>query len=197
MTTPPRDPLAGTTRLLIDGNNLLGLLARRGTTTPATALVGRLRALAPATVAIELVFDGPPDRGLRGAKVAPGISVRHSGGRSADAVLIDLVDQERARSGPAGAADLLVVTDDAALRRSLRMGGARVAGGAWLLGRLERPAGGGRARASSAVGNARPPRPAGGGRDETERTPWAPGRGATVKRGNPRRGPSSSGRMRP
>ncbi len=214
MTSLPLDPFVGTARMLIDGSNLLGLMARQQASAPPATLIGRLRALAPPSVAIEVVFDGPPDRGLRGNKVAPGVSVRHSGRRSADALLIDLVDQERMRTGPVGAAALLVVTDDNDLRRALRAAGARVAGASWLLSRLERST---RPRSSS-VGNPRPPRMPGGsgprgagsgrasghsggsGDDsdgEPERTPWKPGRGATVKRGNPHRGRPSSGRMRP
>jgi hypothetical protein len=226
VTSLPLDPFSGTARLLIDGSNLLGLMARQQSPAPPATLIGRLRAVAPAGVAIEVVFDGPPDRGLRGNKVAPGVSVRHSGRRSADALLIDLVDQERMRSGPSGAATLLVVTDDNDLRRALRAAGARVAGASWLLSRMERQS----RPAGSSVGNRRPPRPPGGsgptsagraggrgaggsgaggrgtsgtsgsavGDDsdgEPERTPWKPGRGATVKRGNPRRGHPSSGRM--
>jgi hypothetical protein len=216
VTSLPLDPFSGTARLLIDGSNLLGLMARQQSPAPPATLIGRLRAVAPAGVAIEVVFDGPPDRGLRGNKVAPGVSVRHSGRRSADALLIDLVDQERMRSGPSGAATLLVVTDDNDLRRALRAAGARVAGASWLLSRMERQS----RPAGSSVGNRRPPRPPGGSgptsaggaggrgaRDtsrsavgddsdgEPERTPWKPGRGATVKRGNPRRGHPSSGRM--
>lgn len=217
MTSLPLDPFSGTARLLIDGSNLLGLMARQQSPAPPATLIGRLRAVAPASVAIEVLFDGPPDRGLRGNKVAPGISVRHSGRRSADALLIDLVDQERMRTGPAGAATLLVVTDDNDLRRALRAAGARVAGASWLLSRMERQS----RPAGSSVGNRRPPRPPGGsgptgggaggsggsggsargsavGDDsdgEPERPPWKPGRGATVKRGNPRRGHPSSGRM--
>lgn len=209
MTSLPLDPFSGTSRLLIDGSNLLGLMARQRAETPPTTLIGRLRALAPAAVAIEVVFDGPPDRGLRGNKVAPGVSVRHSGHRSADALLIDLVDQERMRTGPSGAAALLVVTDDADLRRALRAAGARVAGATWLLSRLERS----QRPSGASVGNRRPPRPSGAtsggggsggsrgsseaGAEDEERTPWKPGRGATVKRGNPRRGRPSSGRMPP
>jgi YacP-like NYN domain len=214
VTSLPLDPFTGTARLLIDGSNLLGLMARQQTSTPPATLIGRLRAVAPASVAIEVVFDGPPDPGLRGNKVAPGVSVRHSGRRSADALLIDLVDQERMRSGPSGAATLLVVTDDNDLRRALRAAGARVAGASWLLSRMERQS----RPAGSSVGNRKPPRPPGGsgppsgpgasggsgasgsavGDDsdgEPERTPWKPGRGATVKRGNPHRGHPSSGRM--
>ncbi len=217
MTSLPLDPFSGTSRLLIDGSNLLGLMARQQASAPPTTLIGRLRALAPATVQIEVVFDGPPDHGLRGDKIAPGVSVRHSGRRSADALLIDLVDQERIRNGPSGAAGLLVVTDDNELRRSLRMAGARVAGASWLLSRLERVA----TPRGSSVGNPRPPRAPGGsgpagrgsrscrarparaapsalgddGDGQPERSPWKPGRGATAKRGNPRRGHPSSGRM--
>jgi hypothetical protein len=148
-------------------------------------------------VAVEVVFDGPPDRSLRGNKVAPGLSVRHSGRRSADALLIDLVDEERMRNGPSGAAALLVVTDDNDLRRALRAAGARVAGASWLLGRLERQ----RQPAGASVGNRRAPRTAGPGEagddvdGEPQRAPWKPGRGATTKKGNPRRGRPSSGRM--
>lgn len=216
MTSLPLDPFAGTARLLIDGSNLLGLMARQQASAPPTTLIARLRALAPAAVQIEVVFDGPPDHGLRGNKIAPGVSVRHSGRRTADALLIDLVDQERIRSGPSGAATLLVVTDDNELRRSLRMAGARVAGASWLLSRLERAS----TPRGSSVGNPRPPRVPGGsgpggypattsgsrvaspssalgddGDGEPERPPWKPGRGATTKRGNPRRGHPSSGRM--
>jgi hypothetical protein len=223
MTSLPRDPFSGTARLLIDGSNLLGLMARQQSGPPPTTLVARLRAVAPPNVAVEVVFDGPPDRSLRGNKVAPGLSVRHSGGRSADALLIDLVDEERMRNGPSGAAALLVVTDDNDLRRALRAAGARVAGASWLLGRLERQ----RQPAGASVGNRRPPRaagagaagggggsaaktgtgasqrsagsPPGGSGDDADgeplRPPWKPGRGATTKKGNPRRGRSSSGRM--
>ncbi len=217
MTSLPRDPFVGTERLLIDGSNLLGVMARAAAAQPSSALIGRLRAVAPATVAIEVVFDGPPDHGLRGNKIAPGLTVRHSGRRSADALLIDLVDQERIRNGPSGAATLLIVTDDNDLRRALRAAGARVAGTTWLVGRLDRP----HRPTVTTIGNRRPPRPStprsggssgsgaaggsvtsgagssqGGDDDASEHTPWKPGRGATVKRGNPRRRPSSSsGRM--
>jgi len=207
-------------------------MARQQSGPPPTTLVARLRAVAPANVAVEVVFDGPPDRSLRGNKVAPGLSVRHSGRRSADALLIDLVDEERMRNGPSGAAALLVVTDDNDLRRALRAAGARVAGASWLLGRLERQ----RQPPGASVGNRRPPRaagpggygggtgggagsggagnagtarsgasqpstgsPPGGSGDDADgeplRPPWKPGRGATTKKGNPRRGRPSSGRM--
>jgi hypothetical protein len=87
---------------------------------------------------------------------------------------------------------ILVVTDDHALRASLHERGARTAGASWFLGRLER-----HKLASPSVGNKRPPKAAGpphGGHDD-DRPGWAPGRGATTKKGNPRRGRPPSGRM--
>jgi hypothetical protein len=192
----PRDPLTGIDRLLVDGSNLLPALARRGGQAPQAALIGRLRAAIPAPVGIELVFDGAPAPGLRDTRIAAGLLVRHGGRRSADALLIDLVDQARAVAGAAAAAGLLVITDDRALRVAVQSKGARTAGTAWLLGRLDRPR-----VASPSVGNRRPPDPGttapGAAAEEAERTPWKPGRGATRKRGNPRRGRPSSGSMRP
>jgi hypothetical protein len=89
--------------------------------------------------------------------------------------------------GAEGTAGLLVVTDDVALRNALRDRGARTAGSAWLIGRLQRSK-----LSSPSVGNRRPPR---GSVEEEERAGWAPGRGATTKKGNPRRGRPPSGRM--
>jgi hypothetical protein len=208
MPTPERDrnPLANTDRLLIDGNNLLHSLSRSGGAAPAATLIGRLRSVIPAGTAIELVFDGPADRGLRGERIAAGTSVRYGGARSADAVILSLVDDVRLAEGADGTARLLVVTDDRDLRYEARMRGGRTAGSAWLLGRLET------GRLSSAsIGNARPPRapsaaantsPSDGDPAETDRVGWRPGRGATTKRGNPRRAPKhggagGAGRMRP
>jgi hypothetical protein len=194
--TGTRDPLVGTDRLLVDGSNLLPALRRGTTALPQAALIGRLRAVIPASVGIELVFDGPPERGMRGERIASGLIVRHAGRRTADEMLVSLVEGARAAAGPAGASGLLVVTDDLGLRTAVRSGGARVAGTAWLIGRLGRPG-----LASPSVGNRRPPpsvpssaAPDGAGEDH-ERRPWTPGRGATAKRGNPRRGRRSSGSM--
>jgi hypothetical protein len=215
MPAPDRNPLANTSRLLVDGTNLLHSLQRSAGAAPAATLIGRLRGVVPAQVAIELVFDGPAERGLRGERIAAGTSVRYGGPRSADAVILSLVDEVRAALGPDGTAALLVVTDDRDLRYGARMRGARTAGSAWLLGRL----GSGRV-SSSSIGNPRPPRRASSGPgsgsasaagaestasqsdgypEETDRVGWRPGRGATTKRGNPRRAPRTggAGRMRP
>ena len=204
MPAPDRNPLANTHRLLVDGTNLLHSMSRTAGAAPPAALIGRLRAVVPGSVAIELVFDGPPEPGLRGERIASGTSVRYGGPRSADAVILALVDDVRMVDGPDGTAGLLVVTDDRDLRHGARLRGARTAGSAWLLGRL----GTGRLTTAS-IGNPRPPRPphastsaaaqSDGDPAETDRVGWRPGRGATAKRGNPRRSPRTggAGRMRP
>ena len=197
MPQPDRDPLAATRRLLIDGSNLLHALSRTSGAAPPAALIGRLRGAVPAAVAIELVFDGPPERGLRNERIASGLTVRYSGPRTGDAVIIGLIDDVRLLDGADGTATLLVVTDDRDLRHGSRLRGARTAGSAWLLGRLDA-----RRLSSPSVGN---PRPARGARPvsaasqidgdpaEMDRPGWKPGRGATTKRGNPRRAPKGSG----
>lgn len=206
-----RDPLAGVTRLLIDGNNLLHALSRGSDRLPPAALIGRLRAAIPAETTIELVFDGPPERGVRGERIAHGVSVRYGGRFTADTILVTLVEDVAMvagapRGGGSPATDaLLVVTDDRGLRYELQRRGARTAGTSWLVTRMERP----RLMAPS-VGNPRPPRPviaqrppgsvrspAGGPRGKDPdpdpegdgREPWSPGRGATRKTGNGKRSP--------
>jgi len=203
MPAPDRNPLAATERLLIDGTNLLHSLSRGSGAAPAATLIGRLRAIIPANIGIELVFDGPPERGLRNERIAAGTLVRYGGPRSADAVILSLVDDVRMVHGADGTAGLLIVTDDRDLRYGARMRGARTAGAAWLLGRL----GSGRL-SSPSVGNPRPARLAAGAggapvtdaeESESDHVGWRPGRGATTKRGNPRRSPKGggTGRMPP
>ena len=80
MPQPDRDPLAATRRLLVDGTNLLHALSRTAGAAPAAALIGRLRGAIPAATTIELVFDGPAERGLRNERIASGVVVRYSGG---------------------------------------------------------------------------------------------------------------------
>ncbi len=153
MPQPDRDPLAATRRLLVDGTNLLHAISKAAGSpgaAPPAALIGRLRGAIPAPVTIELVFDGPPERGLRNERIAAGVVVRYSGGRTADTVILTMIEDVRLLDGADGTATLLVVTDDRDLRHGSRLRGARTAGSAWLLGRL----GSGRL-ASPSIGNPR------------------------------------------
>jgi hypothetical protein len=187
MTRPDRarDPLSGIDRLLVDANNLLGALARDRSLPPA-ALIGRIRAVVPAEVAIELVFDGSSTTGP-GRRLTSGVTVRYAGGRTADALLRTLVEAAGPLA-PGYEPTTLVVTDDADLRRSLRARGAATAGTRWLIDRLGRT----RLQAPS-VGNRRPPATGAAssatGDEAGDRPAWRPGRGATTKTGNPKRAP--------
>ena len=196
MTDKPKDPLFATDRLLVDGSNLLHALTRgsgAGAAPPAT-VIGRLRSVAPPAVAIDLVFDGPADRGLRGERIAPGLVVRYSGNRTGDDVILALVEDIARVGGATATAAVLVVTDDRDLRHQLKVLGARTAGCTWLMGRLDRPS----RKGSTSVGNARPPhqRLAASAShkdgDDGDRAGWQPGRGATAKRGNPRKAPKGT-----
>jgi len=185
-----RSPLEGVDRILVDGSNLLHAIRRGPTPSPPAALIGRLRAAIPPAIGIELVLDGPPERGLRGERIASGLLVRHSGWRTGDELIVQLVEEARAAAGPRGADNVLVITDDAELRALVSARGARTTRSPWLIARL------GRERLEApAAGNRRPPRsgpPAGSPATDAaddDRPGWRPGRGATKKRGNARRAP--------
>jgi hypothetical protein len=192
-SAPPRDPLVGVERLLVDGNNLLHALSVGPVAAPQAALIGRLRAVIPADIRIEIVFDGPPDKGLHGTRLAHGLTVRHAGRLTADAMLLRLVtDATGGLPDPRATPALLVVTDDGRLAHDLRTRGAGTIGTSWIVRRLARPR-----LAAPSVGRPRPPAGSSAGGDpgsvgardaEAARPGWRSGRGATTKRGNPRRG---------
>jgi len=197
VTRSSRDPLEGIDRLLIDGNNLLHALRRTPTPLPSAAIVGRLRAAVPAEVRLELVFDGPPEPGSRG-RIASGVKLWYSGARSADAVLVNLVESAGPPM-PGYEPTILVCTDDAELRRALLARGAATVRTDWLIRRMSRTT-----LSAPSVGAARSPRPPTGASgtspapgDEEDRPSWRPGRGATAKKGNPRRKPKGGGRREP
>jgi hypothetical protein len=133
MPAPDRNPLAATGRLLVDGTNLLHAMSRSTGAAPPAALIGRLRGAIPGRIVIELVFDGPAEPGLRGERIASGVSVRYSGARTADTVILALVDEVRKAGDATDTGALLVVTDDRDLRYEARLRGARTAGAKWLL----------------------------------------------------------------
>jgi hypothetical protein len=183
MAPAPRSALDGIDRVVVDGTNFLYRLGG-GTASPPAAIIGRVRAVIPADVEIQLVFDGV-GHGVTG-RVAQKMHVRWSGRRTGDDVVLELLGY-----GPADAARVLVVTDDRNLRIALTVRGARTVPLAWLANRLSIPI-----LSSAAPGNRRPTigstkPPVGGGgpaaaaadsRDD-ERPRWKPGRGATTKTG--------------
>jgi hypothetical protein len=190
-----RNPLEGVTQLLVDGTNLLHAMTRGPDRRPPAALIGRLRGAIPPETKITIVFDGPPERSIRGERIAGGLTVQYGGRYSADTILVTLVEDTSMTSSEANATDkILVVTDDRDLKFALRKRGARTTGSAWLIGRLDRPR-----LASPSAGNSRPPAPPripqpqpGEETEEMTEPRWNPGRGATTKKGNPRRQPRSA-----
>ena len=94
-----RSPLEGTTRLLVDGTNLLYRIGPGGSkgAAPPAAVIGRLRAAIPGTVTIDLVFDGV-GHGVFG-RVAQGMTVRYAGRRTGDDVILDLTSEAAMQAG--------------------------------------------------------------------------------------------------
>jgi hypothetical protein len=191
-----RRVLDGIDRLVIDGTNVLHALSRSAIPVPTAALVGRLRAVVPPGVAIVVVLDGSPEHGLVARRVASGVEVRYAGRATADEAITALVERERGGFGTVG---LLVVTDDIELARHVRRAGGRTVRNGWLIGRLGRqrlsaPVSGKTipgsiGRPAPAAGASRAGQPEPHSEDDDSGAPrWSPGRGATRKRGNPRRG---------
>jgi hypothetical protein len=155
-------------RVLVDGRNVQGAMRRgmAGDRLPETALVSRLRA-ALAGLEVMLILDGHPGGGPQG-RIAPGFRVEYGRGRDADSVIGDLVADGARELGPAGADAILVVTDDRAVQDHARRHGARVAGTAWLLDRVDRaarapatgggPGGPAAGRPGTSIGHGRAPR---------------------------------------
>ena len=149
---PPSSPPGTIARVLIDGRNVQHALARdRGSALPTAALIARLRAAFSPPIAVELILDGHAGRSPQG-KVAPGLVVVFTKGRTADEVIGERVTEAFNELGPIDASSVVVVTDDREVRGHARRNGIRVEGTAWLGDRL-------RGGAASGVGLPRPPRP--------------------------------------
>ncbi|HKF86376.1 MAG TPA: hypothetical protein VKB30_11370, partial [Candidatus Limnocylindrales bacterium] len=164
----------------------------RGSAAPPAAVIGKLRAAVPTSVAIDLVFDGI-GQGVFG-RLAQGMYVRYAGRKSGDDVILDLVSEAAMEAGgAAGAGGVVVVTNDRDLRARVIAKGSRTVPLQWLIDRMGLPV-----LQSAAAGNKRPtiasgPAGAGGGgpsapgRDDDDRGRWKPGRGATSKTGPAKR----------
>lgn len=177
--------LADLERLLVDGNNLLHRL-RAGVGGPAVRiLAAQLRGRLPPTLETVLMLDGHAAPGVpRVQKLGPSLAVWHAGG-SADEALLALVTS----SDKAARWRTVVVTDDRALTERVRMAGGRTRRLEWLTALLDTPSGS-RARlgrASRPPDASSPEAPHQTEDSEGERPAWRPGRGATVKHGNPKR----------
>ena len=173
--------LDGIEVLLIDGNNLLHRV--KGTADPAAqrTLIPRLRGAIPTTIATVMMLDGYADSGTsRVEKVGKGFEIRHSGSMTADDAILRLIDGH----APSGRSEITVVTDDRGLTEKARHLGALTERLSWLEQLIGLPPG-----KATGIGAGKPPAkgPPTPPRDE-DREPWKPGRGATKKRGNPRRG---------
>ena len=135
------------------------------------------------------MFDGV-GHGVFG-RVAQKMTVRYSGKRTADDVILDLTSEAamEAGAGKAGAEAVLAVTNDRELRERLHAKGARTVQLQWLISRMDLPV---LAAGPWATGDRRRWAP-GGLRDAPnddgadDRPGWKPGRGATTKTGPARK----------
>lgn len=186
--------------LLVDGDNLLHAVRGRRDEGGTAWLLPNLARWRPAGIRVVVILDGHPAPAEPLHQRAYGIELRHAGSRSADDVIVELLAAqpyaERSRSA--------VVTRDRALKERVRAVRAQTRTTDWLLGQIaaaQRPAGAALGDASGshpgsrAVGRIARPRPHGrtegpaghGDADLDAPDGWRPGRGATRKRGNPRR----------
>jgi predicted RNA-binding protein with PIN domain len=184
--------------ILVDGDNLLHAALGRRDERGVTWLLPELARWRPDGLRIVVVFDGhaAPGESSRG-RAARGVEYRYAGAHTADDLLIELLG-ERPFADRAGC---LVVSSDAALAARVRRSGGLSRSVDWLLGQLASrrrtwtpgTTGGriGRAGLRTTTRSSTPPRSSDDG--EVEARGWRPGRGATRKRGNPRR----SARRRP
>lgn len=171
--------LAGVGRLLIDGNNLLHRTSGGIDAGAQRLLLAKLSGSIPPTVNTVLMLDGHHASGTdRRQRVRRGLEIHHSGSISADDALLNIIRD----TAPAERGQLTLVSDDRALYEKARRLGAQTKRLAWLEAMLDEPSAPGR---PVGAGAGRPPRQA---PPDKEREPWKPGRGATAKRGNPRRG---------
>jgi hypothetical protein len=175
--------------LLVDGDNLLHAV-RGGRDDGGVAwLLPRLSRWRPPGLWVVVALDGHPAQGETSLRrVATGIEFHHAGSRSADDLIVDLLSRQpfdaRARS--------VVVTRDRDLLERAHRAGGLTRSPDWLVSQLDTPApwaagsGGAVGTHIGQGGPPRPPRPA--PQQDDERPAWRSGRGATRKRGNPRRG---------
>ena len=185
-----RSHTEGVERLLIDGNNLLHRERQGVGEESVRGLLARLQRALPAGVTATVMLDGHPAAGSPArARISAQLDVRHAGSQSADDALLAAVLEQPF----AVRAATVVVTDDRALTERVRGAGAATRRLEWLQRAVAGAVEDGRGRRAIGLGARRPGAAAAAAAqasadDTAERRPWQPGRGATRKRGNPRRG---------
>jgi hypothetical protein len=179
--------------LLIDGDNLLHDVRGRRDEGGVAWLLPRLSGWRPRDLRIVVALDGHPAPGeANRSRATRGIEFHHSGRRSADDLIIDLL-----RAQPyAGRSRTAVVTRDRGLQARATRAGGITRSVDWLMRQV---AGGGGASVAKGsrpvgIGQGKPPKGQGGpsATDEDDHAGWQPGRGATRKKGNPKRSPKRS-----
>jgi hypothetical protein len=177
--------------LLIDGDNLLHDVRGARDEGGVAWLLPRLSGWRPPDLRIIVGLDGHPAPGEASRKKATrGIEFHHSGRRSADDVLIDLL-----RAQPyAGRSRTAVVTRDRGLQARATRAGGQTRSVDWLMRQLSGPPRAARSRPVG-LGQGKPsaqPHYDPYAADEDDRPAWQPGRGATKKKGNPKRNPKGA-----
>ena len=179
--------------LLIDGDNLLHDVRGARDEGGVAWLLPRLSGWRPKHLRIVVGLDGHAAPGEAGRqKATRGIEFHHSGRRSADDLLIDLLKAQpyakRSRTA--------IVTRDRVLQARTRRAGGQTRSVDWLMRQVSGPS----------QGSAKGPSPVGIGQgkpttkrhydpydpEEQGLPSWQPGRGATRKKGNPKRSPKGS-----
>jgi hypothetical protein len=174
-------PFDGIGRLLIDGNNLLHRMSGNVEPGSIRLLLAKLSGALPAEIATIVMLDGHAASGTdRHQRIRRGLEIHHAGSLSADDAMLNIVRDTAASDR----AQTFVITDDRALSDKARHLGARTKRLEWLQAIVD----GATARSATGIGRKgiRPPATGSGDDDETKQ-PWQPGRGATRKRGNPKR----------
>ena len=172
--------------VLVDGDNLLHEVRGIRDEGGVAWLLPRLSGWRPDGVRIVVALDGHPATGEASRRrVTKGIEFHHSGSRSGDDMLVWLV----ASQPYAARARTVVVTRDRGLQARTRSAGGQTRSVDWLLRQLNIGSGGSAGTKPIGIGQGKPPKRHLDAPDpeETDREPWQPGRGATRKRGNPRR----------
>jgi len=140
-------------------------------------LLARLSGMVPTSTPTIVMLDGHAASGTdRHQRIRRGLEIHHAGSLSADDALLNIVRD----TSMFDRAQTVIVTDDRSLTEKARQLGARTRRLDWLQAAMEGPP-----TASVGIGRKgiRPPPPT----NDDERQPWQPGRGATRKKGNPRR----------